>query len=98
MKGLVQRFEYRGGTPYGRGPAELALADNREATLVVERFQQFGPIPAGVTLYRKRSSVRPGWTWHVLPDPEGKDEINIYPGAVYSIPVDLWRKINQSVG
>lgn len=55
-------------SPYGRGPAELALVDTREMTLVHERMLRYGPILPGQTLYRYREGHIMGW--RVLPDPE----------------------------
>ena len=65
-KHFVQRFSLAGGDiTYGRGPAELALADTREMTLVLERLDAIGPMQPGMTVYRKARG-----DWRVLPDPE----------------------------
>jgi hypothetical protein len=40
----------------------------RDFNLWRERVAEFGPIPRGVTVYRKR--VPGGFRWVVLPDPE----------------------------
>lgn len=49
-------------TSYGRSPATAALRDIRELHLIIERYNSIGPIPAGVTVYRKSPGV-----WKVLP-------------------------------
>ncbi len=60
----------RPGTPYGRGPADLSLADCREMTLMHERMLMHGPILKGQTVYRYHDAG--GWGWRALPDPEKK--------------------------
>ena len=66
-------------SPYGRGPAELALADCREMTLMLERMLWFKRLMPGTTVWRDTRGDKP--VWWVLPDPEEKP-MRIEAGAI----------------
>ena len=52
---------------YGRSPALDAAQDVYECNLTLHRLTMYGPLPAGVTVYRTSKCK-----WRVLPDPEAK--------------------------